>query len=134
MKPMRSIQYLVGAALLCSVASQGDAQAPPGLSLATYAGLTITGSVGRVYTVQYNTNVAQPDGWRGAGIVQLPSSPAFSDFLAAEQAVHPREAGAASLGLKYQLRLENRLVKWRQHPWRFDALPRELAGRFRSLS
>ena len=75
MKPKRSIQYLLSAALLCSVLPQCVAQVPPGLSLATYAGLTITGSVGRVYTVQYNTNLAQPDGWRGAGIVQLPSSP-----------------------------------------------------------
>jgi formylglycine-generating enzyme required for sulfatase activity len=28
-----------------------------------------------VYTVQYNTNLAQPEGWQAAGIVQLPSSP-----------------------------------------------------------
>src|SRR6266581_1829176 len=75
MQPTRSIQYLFCAALLCSVAPQCLAQAPPGLSMETYARLTITGLVGRVYTVQYNTNLAQPDGWRGAGIVQLPSSP-----------------------------------------------------------
>jgi len=62
-------------ALLCSVPPQCQAQAPPGLSIGTYAGLTITGSVGTVYTVQYNTNLTQPDGWQGAGIVQLPSSP-----------------------------------------------------------
>src|SRR6185369_5632333 len=41
----------------------------------TYAGLTITGAVGAVYTVQYSTNLAQSNDWRGAGIVQLPSSP-----------------------------------------------------------
>src|SRR5258706_5584512 len=69
------VQYLFSVALLCSVAPQCVAQAPPGLSIATYAGLTITGSVGTVYTVQYNTNLAQPNGWHGAGIVQLPSSP-----------------------------------------------------------
>src|SRR4029077_7079760 len=51
------------------------AQAPPGLSLQTCPDPTTTGAVGTVYTVQYNTNLAQPDGWRGAGIVQLPSSP-----------------------------------------------------------
>jgi formylglycine-generating enzyme required for sulfatase activity len=75
MKPTRSIPYLFSAALLCSVPPQCVAQAPPGLSIGTYAGLTITGAVGTVYTVQYNTNLAQPDGWQGAGIVQLPSSP-----------------------------------------------------------
>src|SRR5438067_1799556 len=75
MKPTRSIQYLFSAALLCSVAPQCVAQGPSGLSIGTYAGLTITGSVGTVYTVQYNTDLAQPNGWQGAGIVQLPSSP-----------------------------------------------------------
>lgn len=53
---------------------RASAQTPVVLSLQTYAGLTITGSVGTVYTVQYATNLAQPD-WRGAGMVQLPSSP-----------------------------------------------------------
>jgi len=75
MKRTRFIHYLFGAALACSVAPQCDAQASPGLSIQSYAGLTITGAVGTVYTVQYNTNLAQPDGWQGAGIVQLPSSP-----------------------------------------------------------
>src|SRR5436190_1748715 len=75
MKPTRSIQCLFSAALLCFVPSQGVALAPPGLSIASYAGLSITGAVGRVYTVQYNTDLTQPNGWRGAGIVQLPSSP-----------------------------------------------------------
>src|SRR6266498_3265911 len=65
----------VSAALLCSVPPQCQAQAPPGLSIGTYAGLTITGSVGTIYTVQYNTDFTWPDGWQGAGIVQLPSSP-----------------------------------------------------------
>ena len=65
----------LGAALLCCLPPQCLAQAPPSLSITTYAGLTITGSVGTVYTVQYNTDLSQPNGWQGAGIVQLPSSP-----------------------------------------------------------
>ena len=60
---------------VCAVGPLASAQAPASLSIQTYAGLSITGGVGRVYTVQYNTNLAQADGWRGAGIVQLPSSP-----------------------------------------------------------
>jgi formylglycine-generating enzyme required for sulfatase activity len=75
MKPARSIQYLFGLALLCSLPAQCVAQAPPILSIGTYAGLTITGSVGTVYTVQYNTDLAQSNGWQVAAIVQLPSSP-----------------------------------------------------------
>ncbi len=75
MKPIRSIQCLFSVALLCSVAAQCVVDAAPGLSIQTYAGLTITGAVGRVYTVQYNTDLTQPNGWQGAGIVQLPSSP-----------------------------------------------------------
>jgi len=75
MKLTHATQYLFSAALLCAAPPQGIAQAPPGLNIGTYAGLTITGSVGTVYTVQYNTDLTQPNGWRGAGIVQLPSSP-----------------------------------------------------------
>jgi formylglycine-generating enzyme required for sulfatase activity len=81
MKPTRSIPSLFAAALLCLVLwalqPPAVAQAPVGLAIQTYAGyagLTITGSVGTVYTVQYTTNLAQPS-WRGAGVVQLPSSP-----------------------------------------------------------
>src|ERR1051325_3014748 len=75
MKPTRPIQYLFSATLLCSVPPQCHAQAPPGLGISTYTGVSITGAVGTVYTIQYNTNLTQPDGWQGAGIVQLPSSP-----------------------------------------------------------
>ena len=64
--------------LLLTVSAAGPpawAQTPASLSIQTYAGLSITGDVGRVYTVQYKTNLAQAEGWRGAGIVQLASSP-----------------------------------------------------------
>ena len=57
-----------------AVEPRADAQISATLSIQTYAGLTITGAVGTVYTVQYATNLTQPD-WRGAGLVQLPSSP-----------------------------------------------------------
>src|SRR5712671_4152472 len=49
MNPTRFIQYLFSATLLCSMPPQCVAQAPSGLSLAPYAGLFITGSVGTVY-------------------------------------------------------------------------------------
>ncbi len=38
-----------------------SAQTPAGLSIQTYAGLTIRGSVGTVYSVEYVTDLAQPD-------------------------------------------------------------------------
>ena len=50
-------------------------QTDVGLSIQTYAGLSITGAVGTVYTVQYTTDLAQSNDWRAAGIVQLPSNP-----------------------------------------------------------
>jgi hypothetical protein len=36
------------------------AQTSSGLSIQTYAVLSITGAVGTVYTVQYSTNLAEP--------------------------------------------------------------------------
>ena len=58
-----------------AVGPRAVAQTPAGLAIQTYAGLTITGAVGTVYTVQYTTNLAQSNDWRAAGIVQLPNSP-----------------------------------------------------------
>jgi formylglycine-generating enzyme required for sulfatase activity len=60
--------------VLWLLAPQASAQNPATLAIQTYAGLTITGAVGTIYTVQYTTNLDRPD-WRSAGIVQLPSSP-----------------------------------------------------------
>jgi formylglycine-generating enzyme required for sulfatase activity len=57
-----------------AVGQWANAQSPASLSVQTYAGLTITGSVGTVYTVQSKPNLEQPD-WQAAGIVQLSSSP-----------------------------------------------------------
>jgi formylglycine-generating enzyme required for sulfatase activity len=69
----RSVLSALSLALV-SMAPRASAEAPAGLTIQTYAGLTITGAVGTVYTVQFTTNLEQSD-WRGAGIVQLPSSP-----------------------------------------------------------
>ena len=57
-----------------AVGPQAGAQTPAGVSIELYAGLTLTGTVGTVYTVQSTKSLVQPD-WRGAGVVQLPSSP-----------------------------------------------------------
>lgn len=60
---------------LWAVEPRAIAQTSASLSVQTYAGLTITGAVGAVYTVQYTTDLAQSNDWRAAGIVQLPASP-----------------------------------------------------------
>jgi formylglycine-generating enzyme required for sulfatase activity len=54
------------------------AQTPPELDLQLYAGLTITGTVGAVYSVEYVTDVAQTNNssaWRCLEFLQLPASP-----------------------------------------------------------
>ncbi len=77
--PISTSKLLRSLSLSClaiwAVRSGALAQAPVGLSIQTYAGLSITGAVGMVYTVQYTTNLTEPTDWQGAGIVQLPSSP-----------------------------------------------------------
>lgn len=59
---------------LCAAGQHAIGQAPSSLNIQPYAGLSITGTVGRVYTVQYTTNLAQTN-WTAAGFVPLPHSP-----------------------------------------------------------
>jgi formylglycine-generating enzyme required for sulfatase activity len=61
-----------------AVAPRAVAQTPAGLAIQTYAGLTITGAVGTVYSIEYVTDLAQTnnDGaWRCLEYLQLPASP-----------------------------------------------------------
>src|SRR4029434_9713488 len=60
-----------------AVAQQSSAQTQPGLDLQLYAGLTVTGAVGTVYSVEYVTDLAQtnnPSAWRCLEYLQLPAS------------------------------------------------------------
>ena len=59
------------AAVLClavwAVGPRAVAQTPAGLDLQLYAGLTITGAVGTVYSIEYVTDLAQTNNasaWR----------------------------------------------------------------------
>jgi formylglycine-generating enzyme required for sulfatase activity len=45
------------------------------LDLQLYAGLSITGAVGSVYSVEYVTDLAQTNSWRCLEFLQLPASP-----------------------------------------------------------
>ncbi|MEK7677778.1 MAG: formylglycine-generating enzyme family protein [Verrucomicrobiota bacterium] len=69
-------------AVLClalwAVGPHASAQTPPGLDLQLYAGLTITGAVGTVYSIEYVTDLAQTNNasaWRCLEFLQLPASP-----------------------------------------------------------
>jgi formylglycine-generating enzyme required for sulfatase activity len=68
--------------LLClavwALGPRAVAQTPAELDLHLYAGLTITGAVGTVYSVEYVTDLAQtntPSAWRCLEFLQLPASP-----------------------------------------------------------
>lgn len=70
-------------ALRLSVAAFGlavlnlSAQTPPVLNLQLYAGLTVTGAVGTVYSIEYVTDLAHTNqsDWRCLEYLQLPASP-----------------------------------------------------------
>jgi hypothetical protein len=67
---------LLGAiALAFLTPPQASAQTPPGLELQLYAGLSITGAVGTVYSVEYVTDLAQTNSWRCLEFLQPPASP-----------------------------------------------------------
>src|SRR4029077_8552154 len=72
-KHVRFLPILCWAAL--AVGPRTSAQTPPGLDLQLYAGLTITGAVGTVYSVEYVTDLAQTNSWRCLEYLQPPASP-----------------------------------------------------------
>ena len=75
----KQIQLLLLLGLAALVAAPaGKAQTPPVLDLQLYAGVTITGTVGTVYSIEYVTDLAQTNNasaWRCLEFLQLPASP-----------------------------------------------------------
>src|SRR5437879_8205971 len=69
---LRFVPILCWAAL--ALGPWASAQAPPGLDLQLYAGLSITGAVGTVYSVEYVTVLAQTNDWRCLTFLQLPAT------------------------------------------------------------
>jgi len=70
------------ASMLCLAVSTLEhpaiGQSPAGLSIQTYAGLSITGAVGTVYSIEYVTDLTQtntPSAWHCLEFQQLPASP-----------------------------------------------------------
>ena len=74
-KQKRYVRYFF---ILCwaalAVGPRASAQTPPGLSLQLYAGLSITGAVGTVYSVEYVADLAQTNDWRCPTFLQLPAT------------------------------------------------------------
>ena len=70
---VRWLSNLCWAAL--AVGPTASAQTPPGLNLQLYAGLSNTGAVGTIYSVEYVTDLAQTNSWRCLEYLQLPASP-----------------------------------------------------------
>jgi formylglycine-generating enzyme required for sulfatase activity len=64
-------------AALCVAALNLCAQGAPELDVQTYAGLTITGEIGKVYSIEYVTDLTDPaqSDWRCLEYLQLPASP-----------------------------------------------------------
>src|SRR5262245_27207549 len=50
------------------------AQTPAALDINLYPGLTITGSVGTVYSIEYVTDLSQKNAWRSLEFFQLPAT------------------------------------------------------------
>ncbi len=78
-RPSKLVRFLslLGLAVL-AVGPAAVAQTPSVLDIHMYAGLTVTGSVGTVYSVEYVTDLAQtntPSAWRCLEYLQLPASP-----------------------------------------------------------
>lgn len=73
---MKTAIRLIIAALVLT-ASNVAAQTPPDLSIQTYAGLTIAGAIGKVYSIEYVTDLTDPaeSDWRCLEFLQLPESP-----------------------------------------------------------
>ncbi|MHB8524020.1 MAG: formylglycine-generating enzyme family protein [Limisphaerales bacterium] len=78
----RFLKHVRFLSVLClvvwAVAPRAAAQTPPVLGLQLYAGLSITGAVGTVYSMEYVTDLAQTNNasaWRSLEFLQLPASP-----------------------------------------------------------
>jgi formylglycine-generating enzyme required for sulfatase activity len=67
--------FLLGAVTLPGlIPTSTPAQTPPELELQLYAGLSIRGAVGTVYSVEYVTDLAQTNDWRCLTFLQLPAT------------------------------------------------------------
>lgn len=73
---MKTIRFLFALCALNTVFAVRPAlaQTSPVLGIQLYPGVTITGAVGAVYSIQATTNISQTGGWNTAAVVQLPNT------------------------------------------------------------
>ena len=80
-KPFRAPRILCFLSLsLLAGPNSASSQTPAGLTLQLHAGLSITGAVGTVYSIEYATDIGQtnnPSAWRCLEFLQLPATPHF---------------------------------------------------------
>src|SRR5262245_42904937 len=70
--------FTLGLLLACAVGPVASGQTPASLDIQVYAGLSITGAVGTVYSVEYATDISQtnnPSDWRCLEYLQLLANP-----------------------------------------------------------
>jgi hypothetical protein len=80
MKLVRIVCRLCLAVWATSPWAQAQAQAQAELGVQTFAGLTLTGEIGTVYSVEYLTDLARTNdssAWNCLEFLQLPASPHF---------------------------------------------------------
>ena len=73
-----ALTLTIGVILGCALEPEAYAQTPAGLTIHVYGGLTITGAVGTVYSVECVGDLAQtnnPGAWRCLEFLRLPASP-----------------------------------------------------------
>jgi formylglycine-generating enzyme required for sulfatase activity len=73
-----ALTLTIGLVLGCALEPEACAQTQAGLTIQVYGGLTITGAVGTVYSVEYVGDLAQtnnPSAWRCLEFLRLPASP-----------------------------------------------------------
>jgi hypothetical protein len=76
MKPL--LAFTFGLVASCAVGPRASAQTPAVLDIQIFAGLTITGAVGTVNAIEYDTHLAHrinPGAWRCLEFLQLPATP-----------------------------------------------------------
>src|SRR5688572_26915022 len=59
---------------ICAFFQKARAQGSAELGIQTYAGLTITGAVNTVYSIQYLADLEETNGWRCLDFVRLPTT------------------------------------------------------------
>jgi formylglycine-generating enzyme required for sulfatase activity len=73
-----ALTFTLAVVVVSALAPGARTQTPAELHIQTYAGLTVTGTVGTVYSIEYVTDLAQTNNasaWRCLEFLQLPASP-----------------------------------------------------------